>query len=434
MASYHLSAQIIQRSQGRSAIAAAAYRSGSRIENQSNGEVHDYCARRGVVHREILVPAGAASFLADRSKLWNYVEQIEVRKDAQLAREINLALPHELDAGQQKEMLLSFVREAFVSRGMVADVAIHAPVLEKGDHPNNHHAHIMLTLRQATADGLCKVKTREWNSDAVLVLWRNMWADHQNRALERAGVAARIDHRSLFTQKQSAAARGDLIKVAALNREAEIHIGQKARKRTSRASRESPGIQSRLERNQAIIAANLKRTQERLDLWKRAYMAHLNKPKRGKHRKLMQTGERDVSRERFVEPLFKPLPSNLAGLLNRLARGISVWTIIQQSQSARLFDFRNRYVLQNISHRSDNARNRLRLRSLNVPAVPHTVEPPIPPIDSFPRKHRVGNLSRHHHEAPSVGQAHHFGGIDEITRSLARALTDIVTHDINIRV
>jgi hypothetical protein len=92
---------------------------------------------------------------------------METRRDAQLAREINLALPHDLDAAQRRELLLNFVREAFVRRGMVADVAIHAPVFGKGERPHNHHGHILLALRQATASGLRSIKTQGWNSDRL---------------------------------------------------------------------------------------------------------------------------------------------------------------------------------------------------------------------------------------------------------------------------
>jgi hypothetical protein len=111
---------------------------------------------------------------------------------------------------------------------MVADVAIHAPVPEKGDHPKNHHAHIMLTLRQATAQGLRAVKTREWNSDTLLVQWSALWAEHQNRALARAGHQARVDHRSLLAQCIDAKRRGDLALAIALDRKPELHVGPKA--------------------------------------------------------------------------------------------------------------------------------------------------------------------------------------------------------------
>jgi hypothetical protein len=111
---------------------------------------------------------------------------------------------------------------------MVADVAIHEPVPEKGDDPRNHHAHVMLTMRQATRTGLRPVKTREWNSDALLRQWRAQWAGHQNRALERVGQVARVDHRTLERQRSDAIARKDRVAAAVLDRQPEIHIGPEA--------------------------------------------------------------------------------------------------------------------------------------------------------------------------------------------------------------
>lgn len=227
MASFHFSAQVIGRGKGRSAIAAAAYRSGSRLTDERSGVDYDYRRRKGVVHTEIVVPDGAAPWLADRARLWNHAEAIERRKDAQLAREINMATPAELSADARRDLVLGFVREQFVARGMVADVAIHEPI--DGD-PRNHHAHVMLTLRRATADGLHRVKTREWNSDALLTAWRESWAAHQNRFLERSGHADRVDHRTLVVQREAARSRGDLVAAATLARQPEIHVGPRAQK------------------------------------------------------------------------------------------------------------------------------------------------------------------------------------------------------------
>lgn len=227
MASFHFSAQVISRGKGRSAIAAAAYRSGSRVTDERSGIDYDYRRRKGVVHTEILAPDGAAGWLSDRAKLWNHAQAIEKRKDAQLAREINIALPHELPSAARRELVIDFVREQFVARGMVADVAIHEPI--DGD-ARNHHAHVMLTLRRATADGLDRVKTREWNSDALLNVWRENWAAHQNRALERGGHVDRVDHRTLAAQREAARGRGDLVVAATLERQPEIHVGPRAQK------------------------------------------------------------------------------------------------------------------------------------------------------------------------------------------------------------
>lgn len=225
-----MSAQVIKRSQGRSAISAAAYRAGQRLEDENSGRVFDYGRKRGVAYSAILLPTGAAKFLGDRKRLWNYVEQIETRRDAQLAREINLALPCELCAEDRKALLLGFVWEQFVRRGMVADVAIHEPVAERGDDPRNFHAHVMLTLRRATATGLLGVKTREWNSEELLEKWREAWASHQNRALDRAGVRERVDHRKLVVQRRTAVDRRDRIAEMALDRLPGVHVGPRPRR------------------------------------------------------------------------------------------------------------------------------------------------------------------------------------------------------------
>lgn len=256
MASYHFSAQIVKRSEGRSAIAAAAYRSGDALRDERNAKTFDFRRRRGVVHSEVLAPDGCAPFLRDREKLWNHVERMEKRSDAQLAREINLTLPHELDAVRRRETLLKFVREAFVDRGMVADVAIHAPVPEKGDDPRNHHAHIMLSMRRATSKGLHPVKTREWNSDVLLDSWRALWALRQNEALECAGLRERVDHRSLLVQKQSAVARRDFVAATRLDRKPQIHIGPKAAKAAKRG-RSLPSADRRVgpARRRGIVVA-----------------------------------------------------------------------------------------------------------------------------------------------------------------------------------
>ena len=237
MASYHFSVQVVKRSAGRSVIAMAAYRAGERLHNVRRNVTEDYSHRRGVVHREIMAPDGSASWLTDRETLWNAVEAGEKRVDAQLARELNVALPHELTPDQRLELIRGFIAEQFVSRGMVADLAIHEPVIEKGDNPLNHHAHVLLTLRQATPEGLRAVKTREWNSDSMLAQWRAAWADHQNRSLVRHGHEITVDHRSLAAQLAEARDRGDRKLAFLLDRKPEIHVGPLARQAASRGGR-----------------------------------------------------------------------------------------------------------------------------------------------------------------------------------------------------
>ena len=151
MASYRLHAKIISRSTGRTATAAAAYRSGTEIDCEVYGERHDYTNRGGVVHAEILTPENTPAWMSDRQALWNAVEKAERRKDAQLAREIQLSLPHELNADQRRELVRDFVQREYVDKGMIADIAIHKPHA-KGDQ-RNHHAHVMLTMRTLTKSG-----------------------------------------------------------------------------------------------------------------------------------------------------------------------------------------------------------------------------------------------------------------------------------------
>lgn len=193
MAIYRLSAQVIKRSEGRSACAAAAYRAAARIADPRTGEVHDYRRRSGVDGAQVFAPVGAPSWATDRARLWAEVENVERRRDAQLAREVVLSLPVELAPQQNAALIERFVQEQFVREGMVADVALH------GLMTHNPHAHVMLTLREIGPEGFGK-KQRAWNSKDLLLRWREAWAAHVNQALEHAGIEARVDHRSLADQ------------------------------------------------------------------------------------------------------------------------------------------------------------------------------------------------------------------------------------------
>ena len=198
MAIYHLRATMISRSAGRSATAAAAYRSASHIEDHRTGLSFDYRARGGVDHVEILAPADAPGWAQDRAALWNAVETAETRKNSQVAREIRVALPAELDYAQRVELVRDFCQRQFVDRGMVADIALHAPGREGDDR--NHHAHILLTTREIGSEGFT-TKNRDWNAVEVLEGWREAWAQDANLALEQSGIEARIDHRTLEAQR-----------------------------------------------------------------------------------------------------------------------------------------------------------------------------------------------------------------------------------------
>ena len=260
MAIYHLEAKVISRGAGRSAVAAAAYMSCSRITNEYDGVQHDYTRKQGLVWSQVFLPVNAPAEWADRAILWNAVEENEKTKDSRLAREFVAALPIEMGQTQWIDLLTRFVQSQFISDGMCADVAIH----DTDGH--NPHAHILLTVRPLTGDGRWQYKTEKeylcvrdgeemgftaaefraaqaegwekqyqyrvgkkkvymapsaaeglerasktpkstrfgrqnpiaarWNSDEQLVLWRSAWADAVNLHLERIGSDARIDHRS----------------------------------------------------------------------------------------------------------------------------------------------------------------------------------------------------------------------------------------------
>ena len=195
---------MISRSAGRSATAAAAYRTAERIEDHRTGLTFDYRARGGVDHVETLAPADAPAWVQDRAALWNAVEVAETRKNSQVAREIRVALPAELDHGQRVELVREFCQREFVARGMVADIALHAPG-RTGDE-RNHHAHILLTTREIGPEGF-GAKNRDWNAVEMLEGWREAWARDNNRALERCGHEERIDHRTLEAQRIEAMER-----------------------------------------------------------------------------------------------------------------------------------------------------------------------------------------------------------------------------------
>ena len=206
MAIYHLTAKVIGRASGRSSVAAAAYRSAERLRDERQGIEHDYSRKGGVVHTEILAPDNAPDWMLDRDLLWNAVEAAERRKDAQLAREIEVALPRELAREERLELLCGFVQREFTDRGMIADLAVHEGTARDGqDQP---HAHVMLTMRELTGGGFGK-KDRSWNEPDLLVGWREAWARDANAALERAGRPERIDHRTLEAQREEVMQRAE---------------------------------------------------------------------------------------------------------------------------------------------------------------------------------------------------------------------------------
>ena len=201
MAIYHHSASVVKRSSGKSAVAGAAYRAGEKIEDKRTGITHDYTKKTGVDHSEIIapyMPTVARNWLLDRTELWNRVEAFEKRYDAQVAREINIAIPTELDRPTQIALVREYAKINYVDRGMVADLNFHD--LES----NNPHVHIMLTMRDLiVTDGRVEFgnKNREWNSKDLLLEQRQSWETLANKYLAAAGHDIRIDCRSLAEQE-----------------------------------------------------------------------------------------------------------------------------------------------------------------------------------------------------------------------------------------
>ncbi|MDU2648547.1 MobQ family relaxase [Anaerococcus vaginalis] len=221
MAIYHLCIKIISRGKGKSAVAASAYRSGEMIENEYDGIVHDFTRKGGIAYTEILLPQNAPQEFVNRSVLWNSVEKIEKSKNSQLAREIEIALPKELNREKQIELVREYVKENFVKVGMCADISLH----DKND--GNPHAHILLTMRPLNKDKTWgakskkeyildengekvklkngnyktrKIDTVDWNEQEKAEQWRKAWADITNKYLEENSIKEKVDHRSYQRQ------------------------------------------------------------------------------------------------------------------------------------------------------------------------------------------------------------------------------------------
>lgn len=204
MAIFHLSSQIIKRSDGRNAVACAAYRAGEALHEDIENRDLEFKRQDRVVSKEIIAPAYANSWATDRDQLWNSVEAVERRKDAQLAKEVEVALPNNLTLARQRELLAGWVDEHFTQKGFVADVCIHRSPL--GGAVDNDHAHVMTTLRgidPETGDWK-KTKDRQESRSAFqdargsdIEALRASWAAHVNAALKKAGIDdEQVDHRS----------------------------------------------------------------------------------------------------------------------------------------------------------------------------------------------------------------------------------------------
>ena len=201
MAIYHFSVKDIGRGKGRSAVACAAYRSGEKLNCERYGLEQDYTKKQGVEFKKIYAPENAKKELLDRQSLWNEVERVEKRVNSNLAREFEIAFPHELNAEQRQEMLDELCQKIVDRHNVVVDAVIHAPHTKGGSDERNYHAHIMFTGRQLdrkTGD-FAKKRNRDFNkekSSETVTQWRKDFADIVNRQLERIGCDERVSHLS----------------------------------------------------------------------------------------------------------------------------------------------------------------------------------------------------------------------------------------------
>jgi hypothetical protein len=281
MASYHLSVKTIKRSAGRTATAAAAYRVGERIECQREGRIHDYTRKQGIEETFIIAPENAPDWAQDRAALWNAAEASETRSNSVTAREWELSLPFEISAEVRSQITREFAEQLVSRYGVAVDVAIHAPNRE-GDQ-RNHHAHVLTSTRRLEPEGFT-TKTRVLDSARTggveIDQMRGVWAELQNRALERAGEVERVDHRSLEKQRETALDRGDTLSADELDRDPELKLGPAAnsmeRREKAAAEREGREYVPLTERGAVTHAARQARMafqdmRERLDVARETY-------------------------------------------------------------------------------------------------------------------------------------------------------------------
>ena len=213
MSLYHFHVGQIKRSAGRSAVECAAYRAGEKLYSEYYGLISDYTRKGGVVHSAILLPPHAPSEYTDRQTLWNAVEEAERNKNAQLAYSFDIALQNEFTLEENISLARQFLLDNFVSRGMIADFAVHQP--DKDGGIQNPHFHVMCPIRPLNPDGTWGAKQRrvyradgkfdavpttDWGKPETLEAWREAWAALCNAKFEEKGVMCRIDHRSYERQ------------------------------------------------------------------------------------------------------------------------------------------------------------------------------------------------------------------------------------------
>ena len=263
---YHLHTKHISRSSGQSVVAAVVYRCAERMRDERTGRIHDYTRRAGVEASFLILPPSANPGLT-RAELWNRAEAAEKRKDARLAREVEIALPADLSSAQRQGVAGEFARLLSDRYGVAVDVALHKP--GKGGDSRNYHAHLLMTTRKVEGCDLTEKSLFELSGRARAKLGmghekeqvekiREDWARLCNRALELAGKEEKIDHRRLEAQRQEALEKGEFERAQELDREPTIKVGWRA------TQLERRGIETdRGEENRDIQARNQERQKRR---------------------------------------------------------------------------------------------------------------------------------------------------------------------------
>ncbi|WP_289367373.1 MobQ family relaxase [Pantoea stewartii] len=325
MAIFHLSFSVLKRSAGKSSCYLAAYNAREKIEDMRTGDVYDYSYRSDLFHHCILAPEHTPfNFIKNSAVLWNEIEKVEKRKDAQLSRYFDIAIPVELDNDAKIALVKNYCKRNFVSKGMIADISFH----DLDGH--NPHAHVMLTLREITPNGFGN-KNRSWNEHNLMDEWRASWSRMSNRALERTGFANRIDHRSLTAQREEAielakqaqeagnekVANQHLAKAVELNRPALTRIDRQSwhtkRAKTLRAAEQVQAAQTKQAANDFrqlfnsevghLITVNLNTFRiERLKAKPAPQQPALVVPERKRRFKPVQAKQRDMSLYYGVAP------------------------------------------------------------------------------------------------------------------------------------
>ena len=339
MALYHFHVGQVKRSAGQSVVESAAYRAGERLYSERYGEYSDYTRKGGVVYTEILLPPNAPREYADRQTLWNAVEAAERGKNAQLAYSFDIALQNEFTLEENIALARKFLLDNFVSRGMIADFAVHQP--DKAGGIENPHFHVLCPIRPLNPDGSWGAKQRrvyrengkfdavpttDWGKPETLEEWRAAWAELCNTKFKEKGLTCRIDHRSY--EKQG------------IDQAPTVHEGVAVRQMEAKGIATDKGERNRWIRSANAMLSTLREKIKALTIWLTELRAESQSP-------------------------------TLAALLTDYydARNAGAWSNKAKISNLKRFAAAAAYLQENSLHTSDDLQTRLdslntRLRSV----------------------------------------------------------------------